>query len=53
MATITIRDVPDSAVRGLERKAAFSGMGLQDYLLDLLAREVALPDVSAVRPPQP
>lgn len=46
MPTITIRDVPDSVVQGLKRKAAQSGKSLEAYVRDLIVRDVlTLPDV--------
>lgn len=46
MSAITIRDVPDSTLRSLKRKAAGRGMSLQAYLLDLVTRDGATPSLA-------
>lgn len=45
---LQIRDVPDDARRALKARAAAQGQSLNSYLLDLLQREVARPQVSEV-----
>lgn len=46
MTAITIRDVPESALRGLKRKAAEKGKSLQAYLLDLVTRDGNTPSLA-------
>jgi len=46
MSAITIRDVPESTLRSLKRKAAGRGKSLQAYLLDLVTRDGATPSLA-------
>lgn len=46
MTAITIREVPDSVLESLKRKAAQGGKSLQAYLLDLIAREASTPTLA-------
>jgi len=48
MPDVTIRDVPEPILRGLERKAARNEKDLQTYQLDLLIREAARPTLGAM-----
>jgi plasmid stability protein len=50
MPDVTIRDIPDSTLRGLERKAAQREQSLEEYVLDLLIREVTGPTFGGAIP---
>lgn len=46
MATIQIRNLPDSAVTTLKVRAASSGKSLQEYMREYLIAEAAKPTVA-------
>ena len=46
MTALTIRDVPEDAVRTMKIRAAQSGQSLQAYLRSLIEREAARPTVA-------
>jgi antitoxin FitA len=46
MIALTIRDVPDEAVRTMKIRAAQAGQSLQAYLRGLIEREAAKPTVA-------
>jgi antitoxin FitA len=46
MVALTIRDVPEDAVRTMKIRAAQSGQSLQAYLRSLIEREAARPTVA-------
>jgi antitoxin FitA len=46
MTALTIRDVPDDAVRTMKIRAAQAGQSLQAYLRGLIEREAAKPTVA-------
>jgi plasmid stability protein len=43
MSAIQVKNVPEDLHEALRRRAAEEGMDLQDYLLRLIRRELALP----------
>jgi hypothetical protein len=43
MGAIQVKNVPEDLHEALRRRAAEEGMDLQDYLLRLIRRELALP----------
>ncbi len=40
---LQVRDVPDEIHRALKARAAFQGVALSDYALDVLKRDIARP----------
>ena len=46
MTALTIRDVPEDAVRTMKIRAAQAGQSLQAYLRSLIEREAARPTVA-------
>ncbi|MET9155362.1 antitoxin [Streptomyces griseoflavus] len=46
MTALTIRDVPEDAVRTMKVRAAQAGQSLQAYLRGLIEREAAKPTVA-------
>lgn len=46
MTALTIRDVPEDAVRTMKIRAAQAGQSLQAYLRSLIEREAAKPTVA-------
>lgn len=46
MTALTIRDVPEEAVRTMKVRAAQAGQSLQAYLRSLIEREAAKPTVA-------
>ncbi|GGV45214.1 hypothetical protein GCM10010293_53030 [Streptomyces griseoflavus] len=46
MTALTIRDVPEDAVRTMKIRAAQAGQSLQAYLRGLIEREAAKPTVA-------
>ncbi|WP_084958889.1 FitA-like ribbon-helix-helix domain-containing protein [Thermoactinospora rubra] len=48
MADVTIRRVPDEALKALEGRAAQAGKSLQSYLLTLITREATRPTLAEV-----
>jgi plasmid stability protein len=46
MTALTIRDVPDDAVRTMKIRAAQAGQSLQAYLRGLIEKEAAKPTVA-------